>query len=66
MNANIQQILSPITAVLAIILGVAWILGGGGLRFAYEVSGPLTSGILGILVGAVFLIYGLTYFRVIK
>ncbi|MBI5226901.1 hypothetical protein HY994_06760 [Candidatus Micrarchaeota archaeon] len=66
MNAKIQQVLSPITAVLAIILGIAWILGGVGLRFAHEVSGPLTGGILGILVGAIFLIYGLQYFRVIK
>ena len=66
MDAKIQQVLSPITAVLAIVLGTAWILGGVGLHMFYQVSGALTSGILGILVGFVFLVYGLMYFKVIK
>lgn len=66
MDAKIMQVLNPVTAVLALILGAAWILGGVGLHVFYQISGPLTGGILGVLVGIVFLVYGLMYFRVIK
>ncbi len=65
-NAKLYGILDLATAFLALVFGAGWIVSGLGLRFAHEVTGPLSSGVLGLVVGLVFLVYALRYFKVIR
>lgn len=60
------SILDTVLAVLALVLGVGFVLSGLGLDFARAVIGPLTSGGLGLVVGVVFLVYSLRFFNVIR
>lgn len=60
------EIVDLAVAFLAMVLGIFWMLGALGFRFSGEITGPLTSGVLGFIVGLVFLVYGLRYFHVLR
>lgn len=65
-KSKVFEIIDLAVAFLALIFGIFWMLGALGFRFSGEITGPLTSGVLGFVVGLVFLIYALRYFRVIR
>lgn len=65
-KTKLYEILDLAVAFLALVFGAGWILGGLGLGFAHQITSPLSSGLLGVVVGAVFLTYALRYFRVIR
>jgi|GEM_PF-4580218 len=60
------EIVDLAVAFLALVLGIFWMLGALGFRFSGEITGPLTSGALGFVVGLVFLLYALRFFRVVR
>ncbi len=60
------SILDTVLAVLALVFGAGFILSGLGFGFAKSVVAPLSSGALGIVVGLVFLVFGLRFFNVIR
>ncbi|MDP2717658.1 MAG: hypothetical protein Q8P02_02860 [Candidatus Micrarchaeota archaeon] len=62
---KVFSILDNVLAVLALLFGLGFMLSGLGLG-ARQFVEPFTSGILGILVGLVFLIYALRFFNVIR
>lgn len=64
-KSKVFEIIDLAVAFLALIFGIFWMLEAVGFRFASQVSGPLSSGVLGFVVGLVFLIYALRFFRVI-
>ncbi len=65
-KGKVFEIIDLAVAFLALIFGIFWMLGALGFRFSGEITGPLSSGVLGFVVGLVFLIYALRYFRVIR
>ncbi|MDP2717162.1 MAG: hypothetical protein Q8P02_00305 [Candidatus Micrarchaeota archaeon] len=63
---KVYSILDTVLAVLALVFGLGFILSGLGFSFAKSVIAPLSSGSLGIVVGLVFLVFGLRFFNVIR
>ena len=66
LNAKLVQIMDGALGLLALVLGAGMVLGGLGLSFVNAVTGPLTSGVLGLVVGIVFLFHALRYYKVIR
>ena len=65
-KGKVFEIIDLAVAFLALIFGICWMLEALGFRFAGQISGPLSSGVLGFVVGLVFLIHALRFFRVIR
>ncbi len=59
------DIADTILAVLALFFGLGLILSGIGLGVGQFME-PFTTGLLGILVGAIFLLYGLRHFSLVQ
>ena len=65
-KSKVFEIIDLAVAFLALIFGIFWMLGALGFRFSGEITGPLTSGVLAFVVGLVFMLYALRFFRVIR
>lgn len=66
MKKKAFEIMDLALGLLALVLGVGFILQGFGIGFVSSVTAQLTSGALGVLVGIVFLLYSLRFFGVVR
>ncbi len=65
-KGKVYELIDLAVAFLTLIFGIFWMLETLGFRFAREITGPLSSGILGFVVGLIFLVFALRYFKILR